>query len=278
DVRARLDVLSEMPTEWGRRVRLWAGLNRAKRPRNDPAPMPNDEYMIYQTMLGAWPAAMTDGRPPADVSLGGFRERLKATVLKSIREGKVRTSWSNPDTECEQACTGFVDQALATTRANPFLDDFLEFQVRIAWFGMLNGLCQIVLAQTAPGVPDIYWGGELWDLDMVDPDNRRAVDFDSRRRCLAEIRYILGFPVPERRAVLRQMLTNWADGRIKLALIAATLEVRRRERSLFVHGDYRPLEFSGSLVNHLLGFAYHYEGRWALIVAGRLFVGMIGRA
>jgi (1->4)-alpha-D-glucan 1-alpha-D-glucosylmutase len=276
DVRARLNVLAELPAEWGRRARLWAKLNRAKRPRSGAAPAPNDEYMIYQTLLGAWPATLLGGIPSGDELFGSFRERVKATVLKSIREAKQRTSWSNPDVSYEQACMAFVERMLDTTRPNAFLEEFLDFLPRIAWFGMLNGLCQSVIAQTAPGVPDIYQGSELWNLDMVDPDNRRPVDFERRRRQLEEIRHIARLPAPERCAALRDMLREWSSGRVKLALIAATLECRRQEWALFAQGDYWPLQFSGAQAGHVFGFARYHKGRWALVVAGRLFAGLIG--
>ncbi|HJT15476.1 MAG TPA: malto-oligosyltrehalose synthase, partial [Dongiaceae bacterium] len=205
DMRARLNVLSELAPAWNQRVRRWASLNRYKRGKvnGDPAPSPNDEYAIYQTLLGAW---------PADGEIDSFGERLKGTVLKSIREAKRRTSWINPNEAYESACLRFVERLLETGRPNPFLDDFRPFQQRVAQFGVLNSLSQLAVTLTAPGVPDTYQGCDLWDFNMVDPDNRRPVDFELRRRMLAEI------TETDRRALLRDSLADWQDGRIKLAI------------------------------------------------------------
>ncbi len=190
DMRARLNVLSEVAPEWNQRVRRWASLNRFKRGKvaGAPAPSPNDEYAIYQTMLGAWPTEFTGVAAPDSVEIELFRRRLQDTMLKSIREAKRRTSWINPNDAYETACLHFVDRLLQIDRPNPFLDDFVAFQQRVARLGVLNSISQTVLALTAPGVPDIYQGGDLWDLNMIDPDNRRPVDFDLRQRMLAEVR------------------------------------------------------------------------------------------
>jgi (1->4)-alpha-D-glucan 1-alpha-D-glucosylmutase len=269
--------LSELPKEWDKRVRRWASLNRYKRQRIDrtPAPSPNDEYMIYQTMLGAWPVELA--AMPLDAAvIDSLRTRLQAATLKSIREAKRRTSWTNPNAAYEDACITFVARILDTTRPNPFLEDLIGFQVKIARLGLLNGLCQSVITLTAPGVPDIYQGGELWDLNLVDPDNRRPVDFEQRRRLLADARQILRKPATERSAALHALLEDWKDGRIKLAVIAALLDCRERERALFASGSYQPLEFDGPRAGHLLGYARHSHERTCLVIVGRLFAGLIG--
>jgi (1->4)-alpha-D-glucan 1-alpha-D-glucosylmutase len=278
DVRARLNVLSELRVEWDKRVRRWASLNRYKRQRIDrtPAPTPNDEYMIYQTMLGAWPVALTGKTSPDAAIIDGFRERLQAAVLKSIREAKRRTSWTNPNAVYEDACMTFVARTLDTARPNPFLEDFIGFQARIARLGVLNGLSQNVITLTAPGVPDIYQGGEVWDLSLVDPDNRRPVDFEQRRRALVEVRHIFEEPAAERADALQALLETWQDGRIKLAVIAALLDCRERERALFALGGYQPLEFDGAQAGRLLGYARHGHDQACLVVVGRLFAGLIG--
>ena len=278
DVRARLNVLSELPAAWDKRVRRWASLNRFKRQRIDrtPAPSPNDEYMIYQTMLGAWPTELVGATSPEAAVVSRFRERLQAAVLKAIREAKRRTSWSNPNAVYENACVAFVERVLDTSRPNPFLEDFVGFQAKIARLGMLNGLCQCVIKLTAPGIPDIYQGGELWDLNLVDPDNRRPVDFEQRQRSLSEVRRIFQRPAAGRSTALHGLIEDWQDGRIKLAVIAALLDCRRRERALFTDGDYQPLAFDGPQANHLLGFGRRCNGRSCLVIVGRLFASLIG--
>jgi (1->4)-alpha-D-glucan 1-alpha-D-glucosylmutase len=278
DVRARLNVLSELPAEWDKRVRRWASLNRFRRQRIDrtPAPSSNDEYMIYQTMLGAWPTELVGATLPGAAVVDRFRERLQDAVLKAIREAKRRTSWSNPNAVYENACMTFVERILDGSRPNPFLEDFVAYQAKIARFGMLNGLCQCFVELTAPGVPDIYQGGELWDLSLIDPDNRRPVDFEERRHALAEVRPMLQWPAAKRSAALRGSLEAWKDGRIKLAVIAALLDCRQRERALFARGSYQPLEFDGPQANHLVGYGRHCDGRSCFVIVGRLFASLIG--
>jgi (1->4)-alpha-D-glucan 1-alpha-D-glucosylmutase len=264
DLRARINVLSELAPEWNQRVRRWATLNRYKRGKvgGDPAPSPNDEYAIYQTLLGAWPVALTGVPLPATSALDSFRERMTGTVLKSIREAKRRTSWSNPNEAYETACLRFVERILEVDRPNPFLDDFLAFQNRVARFGVFNSLSQLVVTLTAPGVPDLYQGGDLWDLNMIDPDNRRPVDFVARERLQAEIQS----PDPDR---MRHWLSSWQDGRIKLAIAAAVLRCRRQQPDLFRQGGYEPIAIEGS--QHVIAFARRNGGQSCIVLAGRLF-------
>jgi (1->4)-alpha-D-glucan 1-alpha-D-glucosylmutase len=272
DLRARLNVLSEIAAEWNQRVRRWASLNRYKRGKVNgaPAPSPNDEYAIYQTLLGAWPADLVGVTAPDMAALDPFRQRVQGTVLKSIREAKRRTSWSNPSEPYETACRNFVERVLDTTRPNPFLDDFTTFQERVARVGILNSLSQTILALTAPGVPDLYQGCEGWDLNMVDPDNRRPVNFALRQQALDDVARVTG----DRRRQLRAWLEHWQDGRIKLAVIAALLRCRSQEADLFRHGSYEPLSFEGPLAHHLVGFMRRHEGRYCIVIAGRLFAAL----
>jgi (1->4)-alpha-D-glucan 1-alpha-D-glucosylmutase len=269
DLRARLNVLSEVAPEWNQRVRRWASLNRFKRGKvaAAPAPSPNDEYAIYQTLLGAWPAELTGVATPEATAVETFRRRVQDTVLKSIREAKRRTSWINPNEAYEGACLRFVERVLETDRPNPFLDDFVAFQQRIARLGVLNSVSQTVLALTAPGVPDIYQGAVLWDLNMVDPDNRRPVDFDLRQRMLAEL---------DEHRQIRAWLTAWQDGRIKLAIVAALLRCRRRYPDLFGRGSYEPIAFEGPLSPHLIGFTRRDGNQRYIVLAGRLFARLLG--
>ncbi|WP_119300615.1 malto-oligosyltrehalose synthase [Dongia deserti] len=267
DLRARLNILSEIAPEWNQRVRRWATLNRFKRGKvgGDPAPSPNDEYAIYQTLLGAWPVQLLGVTAPTQAELEVFRERMKGAVLKSIREAKRRTSWSNPNEAYEAACLRFVERLLETDRPNPFLDDFVTFQRRVAQLGALNSLSQTVVTLTAPGVPDLYQGGDLWDLNMVDPDNRRPVDFELRQRMLADITQ----PDADRRAQVRNWLANWPDGRVKLAVASAVLRCRRQHADLFRQGTYEPIAVNDS--QHMIAFARRDGNRSCLVIAGRLF-------
>ena len=186
DARARLALLSELPRDWARRLALWARLNRFRRGEVDgeAAPHRNDEYFFYQTVLGAWPP---DLRLDDAAGLEAFAARVQATMIKAVREGKERSSWSNPNAEYEAVLGRFVTGALDGSRPNPFLADMHGFVESLARPGAINSLAQTLLKLMAPGVPDTYQGGELWDFSMVDPDNRRAVDWSLRRRLLAEL-------------------------------------------------------------------------------------------
>jgi (1->4)-alpha-D-glucan 1-alpha-D-glucosylmutase len=240
DVRVRIDVLSELPEEYRQHVERWHQLNAPFRKLlpPGPAPEPNDEIFLYQTLVGAWP-------PGAEaVEVAGFVGRLVTVAIKSVKEAKRRTSWAFPDEEYEQAVAEFVRRICETGRRNPFLDDFVPFQRRVAHLGMVNGLAQTLLKLTCPGVPDIYQGSELWHLAMVDPDNRRPVDYGLRQRLLGS----LDGPLPVDVAM-------WGDGAVKQELIHRTLELRRRAPELFDHGAYRPLPVRGARAGHCIAFA-----------------------
>jgi (1->4)-alpha-D-glucan 1-alpha-D-glucosylmutase len=241
DVRARINVLSEIPGEWRRRVARWQRLNRRHRATVDGRPTPgaNTEYMIYQTLVGAWPLSP---------------ERLETYVLKAVREAKSHTSWVNPNTRYDEAIGAFARAILDPRRSAEFLRDLEAFQARVAHFGVYNGLAQTLVKITAPGIPDFYQGSELWDLSLVDPDNRRPVDFDLRRRLLDGLaaRIEGGHDVA---ALAAELLGKPGDGRIKLYVIRQALAVRRAHARLFVEGDYHPLEVSGPLAEHACAYA-----------------------
>jgi malto-oligosyltrehalose synthase len=278
DMRARINVLSEIPDEWDRRARRWAGLNRSRRglANGKAVPSANDEYMIYQTMVGAWPPEIAGATSPEESGLAAFRLRLSGMVLKAIREAKEQTSWYDPQEDYEAGTLGFVERLLESSPSNDFLEDFLPFQARIARLGVLNSLCQCAIAMTMPGVPDIYQGCELWDFNMVDPDNRRPVVFEGRQHLLSEVQQRLRGPVSERAGALRSWLEDWRDGKIKLALTAALLALRRDEADLFHHGSYEPLRFEGRAARHLFGFMRRRGGKTCLLVTGRLFARLVG--
>lgn len=242
DVRARLAALSEMPDEWRQHLLRWGQLNASFRRTLDSgiAPEPDDEVLLYQTLLGAWPL---DGGAKA---VGELVARLDEVMVKALREGKRRTSWSNPDPDYEQAVLDFLHRITETGRRNPFLDDFQLLQTRLARVGMANGLAQTLLKMTAPGVPDFYQGTELWQLALVDPDNRRDVDYDLRRRLLAEV---------EATDDIAALLPRWRDGCVKLDLIRRVLAFRRACPDLFRRGDYQPLPVRGEMAANLCAFA-----------------------
>jgi len=260
DVRARLDVLSEMTTPWRDAVRRWMRINRTRKREVDgePAPSANDEYHFYQTLLGSWP--LTEAADAAS-----YRERLEAYMIKAVREAKVRTSWTESDPAYEEALLQFVRSALEPRGNNLFLADFGEFARRVARFGLLNSLTQTLLKLTAPGVPDVYQGNELWDFSLVDPDNRRPVDYGQRQAALAELQ--------QRGATLslRGLTESLADGRGKLLLTWKALELRRAQPQLFSHGDYRPLRVLGARAPHVCAFARRCAQASLVVIAPRLY-------
>jgi (1->4)-alpha-D-glucan 1-alpha-D-glucosylmutase len=256
DVRARINVLSEIPDEWRRRVALWQKLNRKHRTMVDAQPTPgaNTEYLIYQTLVGAW---------PIDVA------RLRAYLLKAVHEAKSHTSWINPNVRYNEAIARFGEAILDPARSPHFLKDFVAFQARIAHFGTLNSLAQTLVKITAPGVPDFYQGSELLDLNLVDPDNRRAVDWQLRRGMLDELTRATA-TLGDRAAFARELMEAKDDGRVKLYLIREALACRRAHPALFGEGEYRPLEIRGPLAEHALGFVRRRKDAVALTVVPRL--------
>jgi (1->4)-alpha-D-glucan 1-alpha-D-glucosylmutase len=261
DVRARINVLSEIPNEWRGQVVRWARTNRSRRREVDgqEAPSRNDEYLIYQSLVGAWPLESLN-----ENGLAEFRERIKAYVEKAIREAQIHTSWVNVNEEYEAAVSDFVDVILTPSETNLFLEEFAPFARRIARIGALNSLSQTLIKLTSPGVPDIYQGNELWDFSLVDPDNRRPVDYAQRRNLLAEIE---GIGTDE----VCFLLDAWQDGRPKLHLTHRTLTLRREIPDLFEKGEYIPLEVRGPKADHVVAFARRYEEKTAIIVAPRLY-------
>ncbi|MCR6631560.1 MAG: malto-oligosyltrehalose synthase [Magnetospirillum sp.] len=248
DTRVRIDVLSELPEEWRQHLERWSQLNQPfrKQLESGPAPEPNDEIWIYQTMLGAWP----------DDDVQGFVDRLAGVVVKAVREAKRRSWWAHPDEAYEQAVVDFVRRIAETERRNPFLEDFLGLRRRMVPAGQLNGLAQTLLKLTVPGVPDIYQGCELWDLSLVDPDNRRPVDYALRRELLDRFH---GRPLPAAPA-------DWRDGAVKQALIRRTLDLRRRRPDLFEQGAYRPLAVRGPRAAHVVAFARSWNDAQVVVV------------
>ena len=281
DVRARINVLSEISGLWRLRVRDWQRFNRNhKRMVNDrPAPSPNDEYMLYQTFVGAWPSELlTDQSKDSDNHWKNFRERIENYMLKAIREAKQNTSWINRNTEYESAVSSFV-HALLTPDAekgkkngkkNRFLADFVPFQRRVSRIGLWNSLSQTLLKLTAPGVPDTYQGNELWDFSLVDPDNRRPVDYALRQQMFNRVRESSGDP-----DALARLLETPEDGRLKLHLIWKTLSLRQQQPDLFHQGEYLPLTVTGPRADHVIAFVRKSESTSVLVVVPRLIATLL---
>jgi (1->4)-alpha-D-glucan 1-alpha-D-glucosylmutase len=273
DARARLNVLSEIPDEWRSVLFRWARANAGMRTLLDGKPSPDrsDEYLFYQALLSAWPAE--SGEEPAE----GFVDRILQFMQKAIKEKKVHTSWINPSQEYDSAMADFVRHTLTGSNSKRFLQLFAPFQQRIAFLGMLNSLAQVVLKMVSPGIPDFFQGTELWDLNLVDPDNRRPLDF-RRRQCLLErMESMLGSPCPDAAAAfVGEMLTNWRDARIKLYLTAAGLRLRRRAPALFLEGNYLPLSVDGEKKEHVVTLARSLGTASLIAVAPRLVARLTG--
>ena len=273
DVRTRIDVLSEMPQAWEAALERWHGLAANLRGPGEVAAMPSaaDEYLLYQTLLGTLPACGLD-----DETLPAYRERIAAYMLKAARESKQHTSWTRPDETYENALSAFVNGALARVRPNPLLTDLQALGKTLAWFGALNSLSMVLLKYTAPGVPDLYQGNELMDLSLVDPDNRRPVDYELRIRLLDELSDLAGQPgLP---TLLEAMASDLHDGRIKLWLTWRLLGLRAREPAFFQTASYTPLVVNGAKCEHVLAYARSAGEATLIVVAGRLFMRLLDGA
>ncbi|NIP73137.1 MAG: malto-oligosyltrehalose synthase [Gammaproteobacteria bacterium] len=267
DVRARIDVLSEVPEQWRARVMRWRRLNRSKKRSVDdrPAPDANDEYLLYQTLVGAWPLEKLGGQ-----GWETLRERIQGYMLKAAREAKTNTSWINQNEEYEDALLQFTASLLDPRRKNMFLADFVPFQRQVSLLGMYNGLSQTVLKLCSPGVPDIYQGNELWTFQLVDPDNRRPVDYARRRTLLEGLKRETAEAGERLPAYARALVDSMADGRIKLYVTWRVLELRRRRSELFKRGAYTALECTGAHAERLCGFLRSCRKGGLMVIAPRL--------
>ncbi len=265
DVRARINVLSELARDWDARVFRWTRMNRSRKHPLDEqlAPDRNDEYLLYQTLIGSWPLGAHDEQGHA-----AYVQRVKDYMLKAAREAKRRTSWVNPVDAYEQALSQFVEAILDQRSTNLFLDDFVAFQQRVARLGVYNSLAQALIKFTMPGVPDTYQGNELWDFSLVDPDNRRPVDYALRERMLDDL--VQDAPADALAAFARRLLEAPEDGRIKLYLTWKLLDLRREHADLFLHGDYQALETKGPAAEHVCAYARATQAQQMIVVAPRL--------
>jgi (1->4)-alpha-D-glucan 1-alpha-D-glucosylmutase len=275
DVRARLNVLSEIPAEWQQALQRWSKLNTPHRIHLEDAPVPdaNEEYVLYQTLLGAWPL-----EPYSPEEYAEFVFRIQEYLTKALHEAKVHSSWINPNTDYDDGVRQFVARILDPQAAGAFLGDFRPFQRRVSHFGLLNSLAQAVVKLAAPGVADVYQGTEVWDFSLVDPDNRRPVDYERRRRQLTVLRARARDAGPERRKLAGELMRTKEDGRVKLYVLAEGLRCRREHPGLFGGGDYLPLDASGARQEHVFAFARRQGNDWAVAIVPRLLTRLVQQA
>ena len=273
DMRARINVLSEMPAAWKLMLKRWTRLNWARKREIDgvESPSRNDEYLLYQTLIGAWPLTHPD-----DAELAEFRERIDAYMIKAMREAKEFTSWSNINADHESAMSSFVQALLTPGETNLFLADFIPMVQPIAHYGLINSLAQTLIKLTSPGVPDIYQGCELWQFNLVDPDNRRPVDFSVRREQLAQVKALVNKPPAQWRKPLQTLIDDMSDGRIKLYLLWQSLALRQRWPEVFRDGDYLPLNISGQAAAHVCAYARRCGSRSIITLVPRLSARLTG--
>jgi (1->4)-alpha-D-glucan 1-alpha-D-glucosylmutase len=260
DTRARLNVLSEVPELWEQKLYRWSALNEHKKKLVDgmASPVAAEESLIYQTMLGAWPLDEAD--------LPGLPDRLHEFLIKAARESKTFTSWIRVNEAHEEALLHFVDAILEDSPTNAFRSELVDFVGEIAPFGAMNSLMQTLLKIASPGVPDFYQGAELWSFTLVDPDNRRPVDYKKR---IALIEYLERREADDLPRLLAELRSEWRSGAIKLYLTYKALQFRRANRDLFLDGCYEPVRAAGARAEHVLSFVRQSGDRWALAVAPR---------
>jgi len=260
DVRARMLAISEIPPSWGRSLQKWRTTNRRFKKQIDDAEAPDagEEYLLYQTLLGTWPVDL-DGAPVPSVG-PKFIARIQRYMAKALKEAKLNTSWIQPNENWDDAMQEFVARILEAGPRNKFLPVFLPVAAEIARLGAINSLAQTVIKLTAPGVPDIYQGTEIWDDSLVDPDNRRPIDYARRREMLTQIENV---PANE-------LMQCWPDGRIKMRLTQRLLHLRRENPELFREGIYEPINFGGAFADYAIGFVRRHRDRAIIVIVPRL--------
>jgi len=260
DVRARMVAISEIPALWRSSLQRWRTMNRrAKRQiEESEAPDGNEEYLLYQTLLGTWPIDSAGAAAPEATE--EYIERIQTYMAKALKEAKLNTSWIQPNESWDSATRDFIAKILLPGPKNKFVPGLLPIAEEVARLGAINSLAQVLLKMTTPGVPDIYQGNEIWDYSLVDPDNRRPVDYELRREMLGALEET----TPE------EMLQSWPDGRIKLFATQRLLQFRRAQPALFGRGNYVPLATSGTHADSCVAFAREHDGSWLVAIAPRL--------
>ncbi|OPX97913.1 MAG: Maltooligosyl trehalose synthase [Syntrophorhabdus sp. PtaB.Bin006] len=272
DVRARINVLSEIPLLWREHIAAWSKLNRRKKVVVDGQPVPdrNEEYLLYQTLIGSWPAGSSSDTAQFQM----YKQRIKDYMVKAIREAKINSSWISPNTLYEEAILVFIETVLNYSPDNRFLPHFLPFQELISFYGRYNSLAQALLKITSPGVPDFYQGSELWDFTLVDPDNRRPVDYNVRKAMLeAIIKRESEIPLIQ---LAREIMAGWVDGRIKLYTTYKALNYRKAHRLVFEKGEYRFLQVMGEKERHVCAFARRLGDTAAIAAVPRFLMTLAG--
>jgi (1->4)-alpha-D-glucan 1-alpha-D-glucosylmutase len=249
DARMRILALSEIAGDWAQAVAQWQEMNASLLGSGESHPSPAHQYLLYQALLGAWP----------DQIDADFVKRMQGYAVKAAREGKLETSWVNPSEDYEAGLQRYVQDLLDRDKSAEFLASFDAFAKRTALLGALNSLSQLVLKATMPGVPDFYQGTEFWDLSLVDPDNRRPVDFTARSAALANL------------PGLSELIPQWGDGRIKLALTRRLLALRNELPALFLDGGYEPIEVTGRDAGHIVAFSRTHGRQRVVVAVGRHF-------
>lgn len=267
DVRARINVLSEIPESWEKAITHWSELNHHYKLQEGEVFIPdrNEEYLLYQTLIGTWPMSPMD----RDTEFQ-YMKRIQDYMQKAIKEAKIHTSWINPNHHYDEQMQQFVQKVLnPDTAINPFLNEFKAFIPKIISAGMLNSLSQVLLKFTSPGVPDIYQGNEVWDFSLVDPDNRRPVNFAIREHLLKTIQ---GKKDSNAKEMIKQFMLTPEDGRIKLFLTMQCLKARQQLTDLFSGGEYLPLVAEGDKAGHVIAFARVLGGKFIIAIASRFFI------
>ncbi len=264
DVRARINVLSEIPEEWNSRVKKWRNMNQKYKKESGGRFLPdnNDEYFLYQTLVGALPFD--------ESSYESFRGRIKEYAIKVVREAKIYTAWVKPDETYEKAFLAFIDRILTESESNLFLEDFREFQEYVSHFGIFNSLSQVLIKMTCPGIPDFYQGTELWDLNLVDPDNRRPVDYEVRQQIMNKIDNS-----SDKNEMFKYLFSNLKNGAVKMFLIKKVLEAKKKYRGLFHEGKYSSLNAAGEYNKSIICYMRRNDDMAAIIAVPRLLTGLL---
>lgn len=267
DVRARINVLSEIPEDWKQALERWSQYNQGYKSKDgeDEIPDANEEYLLYQTLIGSWPLYSMDSEVHHD-----YLNRIQAYMEKAIKEAKIHSSWLNPNKDYDQGMRQFIEIILnLDASVNPFLNDFTAFASKIHIAGMFNSLSQLLIKLTSPGVPDIYQGTELWNFCLVDPDNRKPVNYENGKNLLQELNERKKAQSPD---LLEQLMESPEDGLIKLFVTTQTLQLRQRLATLFMEGSYLPLTVQGGKQNHVIAYARILGNQAVLVIASRFFI------
>lgn len=265
DVRARINVLSENPGAWKKALYQWSEVNRARKVLFDNREIPNrnEEFLLYQTLIGTWPLYPMDATARAQ-----YIDRIEKYMLKAIKEAKIHTSWINSNDAYEKGIQDFIHRILDLDPDNHFLKEFEAFIPSIIKAGIFNSLSQTLLKMTTPGVPDFYQGSELWEFHLVDPDNRRPVDYSNRQHLLNMLKQKAQ---EDRGALITHLMETPEDGRIKLYLTSQVLNFRLQNPSLFQEGNYQPIEVKGEKAKHVVPFSRTKNQKQIIVAVGRFY-------